>query len=329
MKRKLFLVVALALVVAVGVGSYVHTSAQLPGRGKTFVLGYGMWTADNLGIHVTKALLEKELGYRVEIAELSVPALFAAMANGQVHAFTNAWFPNQEYLVNQYSDRIEIVSTNFDDSYTGLFVPTWIAEEYNVYTWDDLFRPEVIKLFDHDRDGKGDIHGCDIAWTCNHILDDKLAHVGLDKYYVQMPISEQMVNFELRNAMRTRKPILFMAWTPGWIFSAYPVPEVLTVLEDTSRWHPDDPQGINIRPSGWPPGTSLIAVNHRVKDEHPEAYRLLSQIQIPLQDVNRSIDLQVVEGQGTRRHLDRHAAQWIEENRETVDGWLRAAGIRR
>lgn len=329
MKRNMLLVLILALVVAVGAGSLDSASAQLPGKGKTFVLGYGMWTADNLSTHVTKALLEKELGYRVEIAELSVPALYAAMANNQVHAFTNAWFPNQQYLIERYGDRIEIVNTNFDDSYTGLFVPTWLAEEYNVYKWEDLFRPEVIKLFDHDGDGKGDIHGCDIAWTCNHILDDKLAHVGLDKHYVQMAISEQMVNFELRNAMRLRKPILFIAWTPGWIFSAYPVPDVLTVLEDTSRWHPDDPEGINIRSTGWPPGKSLIAVSPRVKDEHPEAYRLLSEITIPLEAVNHSIDLQVVKGEGSRRHLDRHAAQWIEENRETVDGWLRAAGIKR
>lgn len=317
----------LALGLILVAGSLVTGGAQskLPGEGRTFVLGYAMWSADNPSTHLAKVLLEDELGYDVEIAELSVQPLYAALANGQVHAFTNAWFPNQEDLVEKYKNDIELVNLHFDNSFTATIIPTWVAEKYDIKDMDDLFRPEIVKLFDRDGDGKGDILGCDIAWTCNQLFEQKMEYTGLNEHYTQLAIAEQMVNFEIRRAMQTKQPIIFLNWTPSWIFSAYPVPEELTLLDDPSGYHP---QGGDIDRYGWPPGISKTAVNLDVKEEHPEAYALLSEITVPLDAVNDSVYLQVIEGEGSRRDLDRHAREWIEANRETVDGWLEAAGLK-
>ncbi len=323
--KSIVLVLALGLVLMAGVWATGGAQSALPGEGKTFVLGYGMWSADNPSLHVTKVLLEDELGYDVEIAELSTQALYPSIASGQVHAFTHAWFPNQQYLVDRYKNDLEIVGLHYDDSFTATIIPTWVAEEYDIKDMDDLFRPEIVKLFDRDGDGKGDILGCDIAWTCNQIFEDKLEYSGLDEYYVQLPIAEQMSNFEIRRAMQTRQPIIFLNWTPGWIFSQFPVPEKLTLLEDPSGYHPD---GGDIDQYGWPPGIAKTAVGLDVKKDHPEAYALLKEISVPLQAVNDSVYLQVVEGEGSREDLDRHAREWIEANRETVDGWLEAAGLK-
>lgn len=328
-RRRFPVMVSLALVVAVGLvfaaaSGGVAQSSRLPGKGKTFVLGYGMWTADNTGIYITKALLEDHLGYRVEVAELAIPALWAALADGQVHAFTNGWFPNHDYLLEAYRDRVDIVSTNFDDSTTGLIVPTWVAEEYGVRSWEDLFRPEIVRLFDQDRDGKGDLLGCDVAWTCYEHVEAKLKKYGLDKLYVQHPISEQMVNFQVQQAMRNREPLLWVGWTPGWLFAVYK--DELTFLVDPWGYHPAAKEG-TVKAYGWAGGTSVIVVNSRVRDEHPEAYRLLSQISIPLDDHNEWIHAQVQGGVTSRRALERYARQWIESNRELVDRWLEAAGL--
>ena len=47
---------------------------------KTARFSFGQWTGDWLTIYVPKILLEEELGYTTEIAELSVPAIWTAMA---------------------------------------------------------------------------------------------------------------------------------------------------------------------------------------------------------------------------------------------------------
>jgi len=158
-------------------------------------------------------------------------------------------------------------------------------------------------------------------------VEAKLKHYGLDKYYVQHPISEQMVNFQVQQAMRNREPLLWEGWTPGWLFAVYKLGEDITFLIDPWGYHPAAAEG-TVKEYGWPGATSAIAVNVRVKDEHPEAYRLLSQISISLDHHNDWVHAQVQGGVTNRRALERYAREWIENNRELVDRWLEGAGLR-
>lgn len=323
---RLAAVVALVVIGAVAVATPA-SDAALPGKGKTLTFGYGMWSADNPATYVSKVLLEDYLGYKVEVAELTIPAVWVAMADGQVDVYANAWFPNQAYLLEAYKDRIEIISTHYDDSFTALIVPTWLAEQHDVWSMEDLFRPEVIQLFDRDRDGKGDLLGCDVAWTCYEYMEEKLQHYGLDKYYVQHSIAEQMVTFEVIRAMESREPFLWLGWSPGWMFSLYKIGDDLTLLTDPWGYH-SDPQGGVIDEFGWPPGIATTAVHKSVKENHPEAYRLLSEISVSLDHQNDWIYAQARGGVDSPRKLEQYARDWIAKNRGLVDSWLENAGIR-
>src|SRR5690606_37342987 len=99
---------------------------------------------------------------------------------------------------------------------------------------------------------------------------------------------------------------------------------VTILLDPVGAWPDDEPPN----EFGYPPGRAGILVHRDFRRRHPEAYRLLSQVSVPLDAVNESIYRQVVLGETSDADLGRHAREWIEANRETVDRWLAAAGLR-
>ncbi|HLT57658.1 MAG TPA: glycine betaine ABC transporter substrate-binding protein [Limnochordales bacterium] len=326
-ERVLPLMLALMLAAGLGLAGDPAAAQRLPGTGQTLTFAFTNWTGDWLPTMVTKVLVEDYLGYRVDIADLTVPVTYAMIAAGEVDVFANAFFPNQESLLAGYRGQLEVIGWHYDGTLRGWAVPTWFAEEYGVRTVQDLNNPEIARLLDLDGDGYGDLMGCEVGWTCHDQIEYKLQAYGLDRLYRQIDASEQMINIAVQSALDNREPVLFMAWTPDWLLAAYPYPEVVTFLRDPVGAWPgaeDEPRN----EFGYPPGRAGILVHRDFQRRHPEAYRLMSQISVPLEAVNESVYRQVVLGETSAADLARHAREWIDANRETVDGWLAAAGLR-
>jgi len=319
------LVLAVALAAGLGMAADPAAAQRLPGTGKTLTFSFTNWTGDWLPTMVSKVLVEDYLGYRVEIVDLTVPVTYAMIAAGEVDVFADAFFPNQNALLRGYQRDLEVISWHYTDTVRGWVVPTWFAQEYGIETIQDLNDPQIAKLLDRDGDGYGDLYGCEVGWTCYDQLEFKLQEYGLNRLYRQIDASEQMVNFAVQGALQSGQPVLFYGWTPDWLFAVYPYPDVVTILKDAVGAWPDDEVPNQY---GFPPGRAGILVHRDFQRRHPEAYRLLSQVSVPLEAVNESVYRQVVLGETSDRDLERHAREWIEANRQTVDGWLKAAGLR-
>ena len=324
-RRVLPLLLVLALAGGVWMSPEPAAAQRLPGTGKTLTFAFTNWTGDWLPTMVTKVLVEDHLGYRVDIVDLAVPVAYAMLAAGEVDVFANAFFPNQNSLLQGYRRDVEVISWHYDGTVRGWVVPTWFSEQYGVRTVQDLNNPEIARLLDADGDGYGDLLGCEVGWTCHDQVAYKMEAYGLDRLYRQIDASEQMINFAIRNALDTGQPVLFYGWTPDWLYAIYPYPEVVTFLLDpVGAWPDDEPPN----EYGYPPGRTGILVHRDMQRRHPEAYALMSQISVPLNAVNESVYRQIVLGETSEADLERHAREWIEANRETVEGWLAAAGLR-
>jgi glycine betaine/proline transport system substrate-binding protein len=128
---------------------------------------------------------------------------------------------------------------------------------------------------------------------------------------------------------------LLYNWTPHWFTSELVLGEDVAWLSVPYSSLPDEPFAYTI--NGELPGclenpcdlgfgvSDIRAVaNKEFLNENPAAAKLLELIQIPLADITDQ-NLRMNHGEDSEDDLRGHAEEWIENNRQLVDGWLDAA----
>jgi len=216
------------------VDSWLEAAAGVAGEPteKHVIFTSGAWSGDWLTIYVPKILLEEEMGYTTEIADLSIPAAFVAVAAGEADLWTDSWLPNQQHLWDKYADKIDFLGVIYGGEPTpeniclqAWFIPKWVSEHYGITSITDLDNPEFAKMFDIDGDGIGDLLGCDAAWTCGVANDEMIVAYGLDTLYEQQYGAETMMTAAIEGRLKKGEPVLFYYYTPHPFFIKYPITE--------------------------------------------------------------------------------------------------------
>src|SRR5215212_266587 len=66
------------------------------------------WTENTAIAHLTKVLLEEQLGYEeVTIRTSDLDSVYEDVANGDMDAFQDVWLPNQRGLLSSVEDDVE------------------------------------------------------------------------------------------------------------------------------------------------------------------------------------------------------------------------------
>ena len=163
--RRAFIVVlgflAVALMVPLGAGA-----ASLSDEAPRVRLARATWDTGWFQAEVYGLLLER-LGYRVEgPVTMGNAEFYAAVAAGEVDLWANGWFPLHDSFIEE-SAPVEVVGTAVDDgALQGYFVDAATAEAHSITSLGDLADPAVAALFDHDGDGRADLVGCEVGWSC-------------------------------------------------------------------------------------------------------------------------------------------------------------------
>ena len=306
MKRKLiFSILALVLILSLVV---------IPGcaeeKGKHAILGWGQWSGEYMPLYVSKILLEDELGYTTEIADLSVPANWAAIAAGEVDLFFSDWQPNQIDLKEKYAGQIEEISLLYANNLQGWMVPKSVSEQYGITSISDLDDPEIAKMFDIDGDGIGDILGCDAAWKCAAVTDEQIAGYELTDLYEQKYGAESMIQAAIEGAMKKNEPVLFYMYTPNPFFVRYPAGESVVWL--------DDPKDF------WPVADAYAISSVDWIKNNPEAIKLLEKVVFEPADIGW-IMAQLEERGDSPEVLEAAAREWMAAHQAEVDSWIAAA----
>lgn len=107
---------------------------------------------------------------------------------------------------------------------------------------------------------------------------------------------------ELDKAISNEEPIIVTGWNPHWMFAKYPDLKYL-----------EDPKGIY----GGEEGIHTI-VRHGLEEEKPEAYKILSQFEWDVEDMEEIM----FEAEETGVEVEDIAQRWVENNEEKVAAWL-------
>lgn len=310
------------------------------GGNRPVQMGRATWDTGWFQAEVYRQLL-LELGYQVDRPRtFDNEAFYTAAAAGEVDFWVNGWFPlHNSFLTEEIDPHIEIVGTQVQGgALQGYMVDRASAESLNINSLADFERSEVAAHFDKDNNGAADMIGCNIGWGCEQIIEHHLQDYQLrDRIdHVQGDYGPLMLNTVRQH--NAGEPVFFYTWTPNWtIGELIPGHDVVWIgvpyptLPDDENVTAAETTVPNVSgctaspcPMGFPPNDIRTVANREFLELNPAVATLLEAVVIPLDDISIQNAL-LIEGEDEQADIERHAADWIADNRSIIAGWLAAA----
>ena len=329
------LVVA-ALVLSLGVGAAAAQDAS--DDEPRARLARATWDTGWFQAEVYRLLLER-LGYRVDgPVTMGNAEFYEAVAAGEVDLWANGWFPAHGVFIADGAP-VAAVGTAVDDgALQGYFVDATTAETHGITNLGDLADPALAALFDHDGDGRADLVGCNVGWSCAATVDHQLEAYGLTGTVKHVQGDYSPLITETIDRFRAGQPVLYFTWTPNWTvgelvpgsdvvwletpFPSLPADQASVLDQTTIAGIPgcaNDPCQ-----TGWPPNDIRAVANSNFLDANPPVRALLEQVVVPLADISAQNVRMVTEG-GDPADIRRHAEEWVAANAALVNRWISAA----
>ena len=175
----------------------------------TIKIGYVEGWDDSVATsNVAAEVIEKRLGYPVQLVPVAAGIMWQGVARGDLDATLSAWLPvTQGAYWDQFKTKVTDLGTNFPDARIGLIVPA------------DLPEKSITDLDAHKADFGGRIVGIDAGAGVMQKTDDAIKAYNLD--YQLMPSSGSAMTAELARAMHANKPVIVTGWAPHWMFAKW------------------------------------------------------------------------------------------------------------
>jgi glycine betaine/proline transport system substrate-binding protein len=260
--------------------------------GETLDLADIGWTENTAIAHLTKVLLEEEVGYeQVTIKTSDLDSVYSSVAKGDLDAFQDVWLPNQRDLLSSVEDDVEQLSYSYQgQTEQGLAVPSYM----NTTSLNQL------------NDSEADlILGIEPGSVVMGVVYDEVMPTYRLKQKLVEASTEGMLA-EVERLYNDREEFALVAWSPHWMNQRYD----LRYLED-----PNDAFGeLN------DPARITTIVNKNLPENEPAAYAFMNALifnEDQLNDLESTIEEMGDPLEGAR--------QWAQDNRDVWQPWVEAA----
>lgn len=254
---------------------------------KKISIAYANWSEGIAMSHLAKVILE-EHGYNVKMLNADLAPIFASLSRKKADVFMDVWMPvTMHDYMEQYGDRLEIISDIYDNARIGLVVPEYVTIR------------SIEELNEHKELFSGKIIGIDAGAGIMKTTEKALDNYGLD--YKLMTASAPAMTTSLEKAIQKKEWIVVTGWTPHWMFGRYK----LKVL--------DDPKQI------YGKAESIHTVTWKgFSEKDPFAAELLGNIRL----TDRQISSLMTAVEKTQKTETYAARQWIKAHQTLVDSWI-------
>ncbi|RUT31315.1 proline/glycine betaine ABC transporter substrate-binding protein ProX [Arsenicitalea aurantiaca] len=312
---------------------------ETPGEGVTVNMAQATWDTGWFHAQIYKQLLE-ELGYTVAgPTTLDNPPFYQAVAQRDVDFWVNGWFPLHNTYQPTFEGQAEIIGAVAEGgALEGYLIDRASAEEFGITSLEDFKRDEVKAAFDRNGDGLADLVACPPGWGCEVNIEHHMDAYDLRDHVNAIKASYSASMADAVAAYQAGESILFYTWTPNWTVNELVPGEDVVWIEVPEVNLPADMadladaailpgvEGCVADPCtlGFPANDIVPVANSEFLADNPAAARLLEVASIPLAAIF-SQNAAMNDGAGSTADIERQAAEWIAQNRDTVDGWLEEA----
>ena len=288
-----------ALLLAACGGAAGDTGARGEGRAQTrgargeIEIGSIPWDEDIAVTYLWKQVLE-EKGYRIQVTQVEVAPLFAAVATGSIDLFLDAWLPSTHgRYMDRFGDQVEVLGTWYDRADLGLAVPGYV---------DARSIPDLKRYA--DRFGRR-IVGIEAGAGLMRVTRERaMPGYGLDDWELVQSSTPTMLA-ELDRAIKNREWIVVTLWRPHWAFAKYDIRYL------------EDPEGLMN-----PEGAEKLHVIARegFRQDFPEVARWLRRFKMT---EDQLAELEAAIQDHGPDQPEKGVQAWLEENRHVVEAWLK------
>ncbi|MGE4195335.1 MAG: glycine betaine/L-proline ABC transporter substrate-binding protein ProX [Pseudodesulfovibrio sp.] len=320
-----------ALFVALAATSAMAVEAK-PGEGVTVRPGRATWNTGFFQEALARRGLE-ELGYDVEKPkDLQNPIAYKSIYLGDIDYWCNGNFPlHNPQLPKNFEKRAVILDPIIKSGgMQGYLVSKKEVEKFNIKSLDDFKRPEVIKAFDLNGDGKADLTACPPGWGCEKVIATHMELYGLKDYVKPSKASYEAGMAAALGAFKSGQPVFFYTWTPNWtVYKFKPGTDVMWInvpeKGDTGSVVSGVAGAVSdpLRP-GFVVYDINVVANKKFLEKNPAAATFLKSFKLTIDDVSAQ-NTRMNEGEKSDRDIAKHVDEWIAAHQDTWNAWLEAA----
>ncbi len=293
-------------------------AATVPAAEKPVIkLAENNWTGSRINISVAKILLEKELGYKVELVTIDENQQWAALAAGDLSASLEVWPSGHAENVAKYVDEQKTVVNAGAlgvEGQIGWFIPTYLLTDHpELATWEGFKDAANAALFKTAETGDaGQFLGGDPSWV--QYDEQIIKNLGLN-FKVVYAGSEEAILAQLDAAYSRQDPILIYFYKPHSAFARYDLTKVQLPANTADCYAKADQGGVDC---DYPTDKLFKVAWSGLEKAAPDAYKLLSSL-------NYSTDDQIgmIAAVDTDGKTPEQAAQaWIDAHQDVWKAWV-------
>ncbi len=272
---------------------------------KTVRIAYEEWSSEIASTNLVKAVIREKLGHRCIIKRLSVTDQYDSVSNGSQDAIVGAWLPEQNSYYDKNKGRFVDLGANLEGTRTGLVVPqvssTWLLAQDGQHTEPYMKIESIQEIKDHYDDFNGKIIGIESDSGMMTIMREKLiAAYDLEDFEL-IPGTEVSMTAELANAIKKRKWIVVLGWTPHWKFGRWK----LKFLDDPKNMWGSE-------------GKIHTLVRKGLKEDMPDVYKFLDNFSWAPEEMEQLLLWNEMGGSPYD-----NAKRWMRGNPKRVESWLK------
>jgi glycine betaine/proline transport system substrate-binding protein len=308
------------------------------------VIGELNWPGAIAIEHILGEVISTRLDGDVSYLAGDLPVLLAAAAknDGAVDVVPDIWLPNEAAPWAKYvTGGTHSLVPNLHP-YTGVqgfYIPGYIQDKYGVKSVYDLRKPEIAKLFAPVGGGKAQLLVGPAGWGSTYIGEIKAKDYGFAGNFDPVSTEAAATYAQLEAAYRQKRGIVFYAYTPDWIFSAFDLrrldePAFDGYAQDDKKGDPQykadgcwkfvspttDSDWLNKShvTCAYPDAKVYVLSARSLQNRAPKVAAFLANVSFDPAELNGLI----LKIQKNHESADTAAKEWVAAHHATVDAWL-------
>jgi glycine betaine/proline transport system substrate-binding protein len=283
----------------------------------TVTLNEQAWSGSTANTYVAKYVLEKFVGCKVKITNITEIPVYEAMAKGKVDAVLEDWQhvdQYKQYVTKQKS--VVLVGSNGLTGHIGWFIPRYLLKQYPQFkNWTGLKGKESV--FKSPEAPQGMFLGGDPSY----VQKDKqlIEALGLNLKHVTVG-AETAETARFTQLIKQKKPVIFYWWTPQYLNAQLDLAEVkLPAIykgckEDATAG--GDPKQYRCAYSSYPLEKLF---SKKFSTSGSPAVAVLRRFKWPSNDAQNLVAKWIA---GDHVKPDKAAEKWVKANMASVNKWL-------